>query len=89
MDCHHLNVLVLEPRGQGRGEVCERSFAVARSAHWEGRGAGQGRVHNRNVFFPLCATLSSLGGGRGKWVKGVEVSWLVCRGRGRSAGLCV
>lgn len=62
MDCHHLKVLVLEPRGQGRAEVCACSFAVARSADWEGWEAGQGRVHNRNVFFPFCATLSSLGG---------------------------
>ena len=30
--------------------------------------AGQGRAHNKNVFFPFSATLSSFGG-RGKWVK--------------------
>lgn len=74
MDSSCLNVLVPEPMGQGRGEICKCNFAVTAVVRCGYR--KQGRLgYTIRMFFPFSALLSSFGG-RWKWVKWVGVAWL-------------
>lgn len=51
------------------------------------QGAGQGRGHGKNVFFPFSGIPSSLGG-RWKRVKWIGVAWLGAGGGDGLTGVC-